>query len=162
MEMPRKQFGTLALVALVAGAAIADGITLSLENDGTLSAIGLLPGSTCLVEWVEVNAERARIKAAGGVIYGPVQYTFDIYYRVQNSNLEYALKKALADSGNPWFSDADVRARYEKTVGEQSYEEAKYGLLRDLCEDKVDQLIENSSRLVKTQTNRYLYDSLSF
>jgi hypothetical protein len=112
-------------------------------------------------ELAGINAERARIKSENGVIYGPVQYTFDAYYRQQNNNLEYALKKALADSGNPWISEADVRARYGKTTGDQSYEESKYGLLRDLCEEKVDQLIESSPSLVETKTNRKLYDSLS-
>ena len=65
-------------------------------------------------ELAEVNAERAKTKSENGILHGPLQFTFDIYYRMTNNNLEYALKKGLVDSGNAWHSDSDAKAHYEK------------------------------------------------
>ncbi|MDE0577872.1 MAG: hypothetical protein OSB39_13065 [Opitutales bacterium] len=231
-----------------------------------IKAFGKLKG-----ELAEVNAERAKTKSENGILHGPLQFTFDIYYRMTNNNLEYALKKGLVDSGNAWHSDSDAKAHYEKMkesvfnrghqlryyeirvpaelptpeitdriraillsrseietdsfsslptmianaiivakhelhttestqderhdktksilgglqVGEASnlimgepyaviyklleklhlgylsFDDAKYGILRELCEDRVDSLLANSSLHVKTEINHELYDSLS-
>ena len=231
-----------------------------------IKAFGQLKG-----ELSEVNAERAKTKSENGILHGPLQFTFDIYYRMTNNNLEYALKKGLVDSGNAWYSDSDAKAHYEKMkesvfnrghqlryyeirvpaellnseitnqiraillsrseiekdsfsplsamianaisvakhqlhttesgedeqhdktksvlgdlqVGETSnlimdgqyaviyklleklhlgylsFDDARYGILRELCEERVDSLLANSSRHVKTEINYEAYDLLS-
>jgi hypothetical protein len=231
-----------------------------------IKAFGELKG-----ELAEVNAERAKTKSENGILHGPLQFTFDIYYRMTNNNLEYALKKGLVDSGNAWHSDSDAKEHYEKMkesafnrgyqlryyeirvpaelltpeitnqiraillsrseiekdsfsslpamvanaiqvakhelhttesredeqhdktksilgdlqagetsnlimdgpyaviyklleklhLGYLSFDDARYGILRELCEDRVDSLLANSSLHVKTEINHEAYDSLS-
>ena len=231
-----------------------------------IKAFGQLKG-----ELAEVNAERAKTKSENGILHGPLQFTFDIYYRMTNNNLEYALKKGLVDSGNAWHSDSDAKEHYEKMkesafnrgyqlryyeirvpaelltpeitnqiraillsrseiekdsfsslpamvasaiqiakhelhtteseedeqhdktksilgglqageasnlimdgqyaviyklleklhLGYLSFDDARYGILRELCEERVNSLLTNSSRHVKTDINYEAYDLLS-
>jgi hypothetical protein len=221
-------------------------------------------------ELKKVNAERAKIKKETGILYGPVQYTFDVYYNIKNTELEYKLKKEMMDLERSWVSDDQARAyydkmketvfnlghqlryyqvrlpaklldprstekiraillgqneidkdafeslpsdlsnkiriskhqqqtnewtqdeRYNKTMkilgnldvggasdpihesedavfykliekkhlGSSPYDKAKYGIKRDMYEEKIDSLLENSSQHVKTKINRKLYNSL--
>jgi hypothetical protein len=222
-------------------------------------------------ELKKVNAERAKIKSENGILYGPVQFTFDVYYNMKNTELEYKLKKDLVELEKSWFSDKDAQSHYNKTkeslfnrghqlgyyeirvpaklldlestkkiraillsrseiekdafadlpspvakgisiskrqrhtnestqddhlnkimlilgdmdVGEASgrtldaetavfykliekkhlgyisFDDARYGILRDMYEERINSLLENSSRHVKTKINRKLYDSLT-
>ena len=46
-------------------------------------------------------------------------------------------------------------------LGYLSFDDARYGILRELSEERVDSLLANSSRHVRTEINHEAYDSLS-
>jgi hypothetical protein len=60
------------------------------------------------------NARRARVKAANGVIYGPVHYQPETYYDHELSNLILRLRERLLRDGVISYSDEDVSALFKE------------------------------------------------
>jgi hypothetical protein len=110
-----------------------------------------------LASWKAENKRRAEVLAAGGIIYGPRQYTLAVWRDYWFSNSVIELKRRLAQN-RLVIPELEMRARYTalKAAGQpmgQSFEDARIIVQAHLLDEHYEALIDSLVKKARVEIN---------
>jgi hypothetical protein len=118
-----------------------------------------------LASWKAENKRRAEVLAAGGIIYGPRQYSLAVWRDYWFSNAVIELKRRLAPN-RLVIPEMEMRARYmaQKAAGEpmgQSFEDARIIVQARLLDEHYEALIDSLVKEARVEINPAAQEDLA-
>jgi hypothetical protein len=118
-----------------------------------------------LASWKAENKRRAEVLAAGGIIYGPRQYSLAVWRDYWFSNAVIELKRRLAPN-RLVIPEMEMRARYmaQKAAGEpmgQSFEDARIIVQTRLLDEHYEALIDSLVKEARVEINPAAQEDLA-
>ncbi|MBW4083215.1 SurA N-terminal domain-containing protein [Paenibacillus sp. S150] len=115
-----------------------------------------------LAAWKAENRQRSRRLAEGGVVYGPREYSEQVYYRYLASVTANDLKRWLAGRDGP-FAEKLLREEYAKRMpgqsGSASFDEVREQLERLLEDERYDLWLAALKEQAEVKVNKTVYDA---
>lgn len=116
-----------------------------------------------LEQWRQENTRRQTAVSNGQVVYGPVQFSEQMYYRYYLSKLTLELKHKLAKNGFN-VSDNELKQYFEEeydAVGNISFQE-QYTYIKDrYIDEQYEKLIDKMKAKAKIAINYQVFQTLS-
>ena len=116
-----------------------------------------------LEQWQQENTRRQTAVNNGQVVYGPVQFSEQMYYRYYLSKLILELKHKLAENGLN-VSDNNLKQYFEEeydAIGNISFQE-QYTYIKDrYIDEQYEKLIDKMKAKAKISINYQVFQTLS-